>query len=186
MDPKTFFAKSVEQAESCIKMVTPDKLGNATPCSEWDLRALLNHMIGELLWVPELLKGKTIAEVGDRYEGDVGGSDPANNWLRAADAALVAVHRAEPDAVVHLSYGDFPAKHYIGEIGTDVLIHGWDVGQSLQCSLIFYKDIAQAAHDRVLPNIQSYRDSGLVGEPIEVAEDASTQAKLLAIMGRKQ
>lgn len=186
MDPKEFFARAAEEAGSCVKLATPDKLGKTTPCSEWNLRALLNHMISELLWLPELLRGKTIAEVGNRYDGDVCGSDPANNWERAADAALVAVHRADPELITHLSYGDFPAKHYIAEVASNVLIHGWDVGQSLQCSLIFYSDAAQAAYDQLVPNIDSYRDSGLVGEPIEVSEDASIQTRLLALMGRRQ
>jgi uncharacterized protein (TIGR03086 family) len=186
MDPKEFFAKAAEQAGSCVKLATPDRLGNTTPCSEWDLRALLNHMISELLWLPELLRGKTLAEVGIRYDGDIGGSNPASNWERAADAALVAVHRADKDAIVHLSYGDFPTQHYIAEIASNVLIHGWDVGQSLQCSLILYPDAAHAAYDQLAPNIKGYRDRGLVGKPIEVGEDASIQARLLALMGRRQ
>src|SRR2546427_12764915 len=32
-----------------------------TPCEAWDVRTLVNHVVGELLWVPPLLEGKTIA-----------------------------------------------------------------------------------------------------------------------------
>src|SRR5205085_7856583 len=43
----------------------------ATPCEDWDVRTLVNHVVGELLWLPPLLEGKTVADVGDRLDGDI-------------------------------------------------------------------------------------------------------------------
>jgi uncharacterized protein (TIGR03086 family) len=185
MDPKELFAKAVEQATACIRNVRDDELSNSTPCTEWDLRTLLNHMVYETLWVPELLRGKTIAEVGDRFDGDVLGADPVSNWQRSADAALIAVKQADPDMTVHLSYGDFPARHYIAEMASDILIHGWDVGQSLQCSIMFDPAVAKAVYDQLAPNIQGYRGGGFMGEPIDVPTYADIQTKLLAMAGRR-
>lgn len=186
MDPKQHFAKVVDQTGLCIRLIQPDQLTNATPCSEWDLRALLNHMVSELLWMPPLLMGKTIAEVGNKFDGDVLTSDYISAWQRAADGALVAVKHADLDATVHLSYGDLPARNYINDMITDVLIHGWDVGQSMKCSVIFDVALAQAAYDHLEPNMVPYRNSGFVGEPVEVPPDAGIQTRLLAMMGRKE
>jgi hypothetical protein len=33
----------------------------ATPCSDWDVRALVRHVVEEELWVPPLFAGRTIA-----------------------------------------------------------------------------------------------------------------------------
>jgi uncharacterized protein (TIGR03086 family) len=157
---------------------------NPTPCSEWDLRELLNHMVYEVLWVPELLMGKTIAEVGTKHDGDVLHSDPQSAWQHAADAALVAVKRADLDAVVHLSYGDTPARDYIVEIANDVLIHGWDIGRSLHCSVVFDETVAKTLYEVMSPRQAELAATGDFGTRIEVPDDATTQVKLLGLLGR--
>ncbi len=49
-----------------IAAVRPDQWNNDTPCGEWDVRDVTNHLIYENLWAVELFAGKTIDEVGDR------------------------------------------------------------------------------------------------------------------------
>lgn len=186
MDSKELFAKTLEQAKGCVGVVRQEQLTNATPCSEWDLKALLNHMVNELLWMPPLLDGKTIADVGDTLDGDLLGDDAVTAFSTAAEAAVNAVTAAGPDATVHLSYGDFPASHYIGDMATDMLIHGWDVGQSVNCSQVFEPTVAQAVYDHLAPSIQGYRDGGFMGAGVEVSADATIQTKLLALAGRNE
>ncbi len=187
MDPKELFRQTLRQAEPCILKVRGEHLGNSTPCADWDLRALLNHLVYELLWVPELLNGKTVQEIGDRFEGDVLGDDPVNAWKSAAAEALSAVERTDmDDSSVHLSRGEVPASQYINEISNDVLIHGWDIAQSINCSLIFDEGTAQAVYDFILQNIEGYRNSGSFGDEVVVPEGAKVQTKLLALEGRRE
>jgi uncharacterized protein (TIGR03086 family) len=140
MDTRQLLAKSIQQAATCINHAQDGDMSNATPCTEWDLRTLINHMVYELLWVPDLLKGKTVAEVGSAHDGDVLHSDFRTAWQHAADAALVATMHVDMDAPVHLSRGDEPASAYLLEMANDMLIHGWDVGRSLKCSVMFDHD----------------------------------------------
>src|SRR6202051_4679497 len=63
----------------------------ATPCTEWNVRLLVNHVAGEYLWVPEMLSGRTIAEVGDRLDGDVLGADPLRGLINARDVGVAAM-----------------------------------------------------------------------------------------------
>lgn len=165
--------------------IRPEHLANSTPCSDWNLRALLNHLIYELLWVPELLKGKTVEEVGSRFDGDVLDDEPVGAWKTASGNALAAVESADPDMNVHLSRGDVPLSQYLHEISNDVLIHGWDIGQSINCSLIFEPDTAQALYDFMSHEIAAYRESGAIGEEVSVPADAPLQTKLLALEGRR-
>jgi uncharacterized protein (TIGR03086 family) len=185
MDAKTLFAKAIEQAAHCVAQTSPEDLTRPTPCSEWDLQALLNHLVYELLWVPELVKGKTVSEVGGKYDGDVLRSDFQASFKHAADAATMAVHQADLKAIAHLSYGDVSMESYINEIADDVLIHSWDICQALNASLIFEREVCQAVYDNVYPRRQEFADSGLFGTPLEVAADAPLQSKLLALVGRK-
>ena len=53
---------------------------SATPCADWTVRDLVNHIVNEQLWVPDLLAGTTVAEVGDKYDGDRLDDDPLHAW----------------------------------------------------------------------------------------------------------
>lgn len=185
MNPKELFVRSVEQATGCVKQLATNHLGNPTPCTDWDVRQLLNHMVYELRWVPDLLAGKTVAEVGNRYDGDLLGTDPKSAWQHAADAAIVAVKHVNAEAAVHLSYGDVPAKDYVDEVGSDILIHTWDLDQGMSCSLMMEPDLAQYVYDRTLPKKADMAKSSLFAPAVDVPEGATIQTKLLALFGRR-
>lgn len=184
MEPKDLFERALDHASGCIRLVDPEHLGNATPCTEWNLKQLINHIVYELSWVPDMLEGKTIAEVGDKYDGDLLGEDYQRAWDNVAEKALSAVKLVDPAKIVHLSAGDKPAGDYIAEVGADMLVHGWDVDQSVWCSMIMDKTLAQAVYDNSLPKKEQFAKSKDYAGPIEVAKDADVQTKLLGLMGR--
>ena len=104
-----------------------------TPCADWNVRNLLDHVVGEARWAAELVGGATIAEVGDRLAGDLLGSDPAAAWAEARDAALDALARV-PDigtATVELSFGVTPLIEYLHQLTADYLVHAWDLATAI-------------------------------------------------------
>ena len=76
MDLNTLHRRTVESWERYLDGVAADQWDLPTPCTEWDVRALVNHVVGEDRWTRPLLQGMTIAEVGDRFDGDLLGDDP--------------------------------------------------------------------------------------------------------------
>ena len=93
---------------------------------------LVRHIVEEEVWAPPLLAGSTVAEIGDRFAGDLLGDDPVAAFDAAADAALAAVR--EPGAMertVHLSFGDHPASEYAMQLANDHLVHAWDLARAL-------------------------------------------------------
>lgn len=183
MEPKPLFAKVLQQASGTVRMVQQDMLNNPTPCSEWKLKDLLNHMVNELLWAPEIIKGKTTEQVGDRYDKELLGSDPQYAWKHAADAALVAVHSMEGDSIAHLSYGDIKVGAYVQELAADLYIHAWDVGQSLNFTILFDPQVAETLYELSLPKFEQMTKSELFGAP-KIVQSSDLQAKLLALFGR--
>ena len=131
-DIRELFRGGIESYGSRVQAVGPGQWSAPTPCAEWDVRDLVNHLVGEMWWVPPLLEGKTVADVGDRLDGDLVGDDPKSAWDKASREAEAAVGSLPSlDQIVHLSFGDFPAQEYLSQVFADLLIHGWDLARGI-------------------------------------------------------
>jgi len=159
--------------------------GAATPCAEWDVRQLVQHIVGEELWMPPLMEGQTIADVGDRFEGDLLGDDPAGANRQAAKAA---VESTPPDGdqrrIVHLSFGDVPAEEYAHQLAADHLIHAWDLAAATGGDRELPADLVAAVAGWFAEREAAYRSSGAIGEPGPLPDGAGAQDRLLAAFGR--
>jgi uncharacterized protein (TIGR03086 family) len=173
-----WFSRQVDQ-------IRPDQWHLPTPCSDWDVRELVNHVAGEALWTPPLMAGGTIAEVGDRFDGDVLGDAPVDRWHEAAAEAQNAIDASGAlDKNVHLSFGDTPATEYVTQLFADHLIHGWDLAQAIGADTRMDPELVTACatwFDTVEP---LYRQAGAIGPALDVSPDADAQAVLLSRFGR--
>jgi len=121
-----------EAMNSCDKVmhqVGPQHWRRPTPCADWSVRDLVNHLVYEQLWAPHLLAGATLDEVGDRFDGDVLGDDPIDAWERsAADARAAWTAPGALTHTVHVSSGlaDATERHgvFMDVLGLGVLITG--------------------------------------------------------------
>lgn len=184
MDGRIALQQAITLAGNVLVHATDDDWHKPTPCTEWDFEELTKHVVYELLWAAPLLAGKTIAEVGDAYDGDILQGNPIEAWITAARDARNAADAADPEAKVHLSYGDVAAKDYIMELAADVLVHGWDMARARGVEYDIPDELARAAYDYMKPHIAGYQGAGLVAAAVEVPEDASWQEKLIALTGR--
>jgi uncharacterized protein (TIGR03086 family) len=105
-----------------------------TPCAEWDVRTLIHHRLYERYWVPSVLDGMTIEQVGDRFDGDLLGVDQSS-WPHLQASSVEEAHQAvaRPGAVdqtVHLSFGDCRAREYVMQLTADLAIHSWDLARA--------------------------------------------------------
>ena len=91
MDVIDLHRRTVEVFLERVEAIGDDQWADPTPCADWDVRALVNHVVGEDRWTAPLLGGSTIAEVGDRFDGDLLGADPAGSANDAAAEAVAAV-----------------------------------------------------------------------------------------------
>lgn len=158
---------------------------NATPCHDWDVRELVNHNVSENWWACELLAGRSLEEVGDRFEGDLLGDEP----VQAYDASAEAVRRAvapldDLDFPVHVSYGPVPARTYLEHRYVDLVVHGWDLAVATAQDAEIPSDLAESAYETMASQREFVRESEGFGSEIEVPEDADAQTKLLGLLGR--
>ena len=178
--------RALERTRRVVNEVRGDRWEDPTPCSEWSVRDVTNHLAAECLWVPEMLAGKTVQEVGDRFEGDVLGDDPAPAFAAASSNALRALRELDDlEQTVHLSFGDVPAEIYVWQLFTDALVHGWDIARGAQVPLQLDPELCGPALDANRPMItEDVRKIGIIGPEVEVDDDAPVCDRLLGFLGR--
>ena len=183
MDLNTLYHRTVESWADRVNAVSASQWDEPTPCAEWTVRDLANHVAGEDLWTAPLMEGSTIADVGDRFDGDLLGDDPIKSALTAAWEAKESVARELPGrGTVHLSYGEERASEYVLQLAADHLVHGWDIavatGGDTRLDPHLVAEVAAWFADRE----ELYRSAGAVGPRQAAGGDA--QAQMLAAFGR--
>lgn len=170
-----------------VHAIGPDQWDAPTPCTEWSVRDLVNHLTAEQLWVPVLVRdGSTIEEQGDRFDGDQLGDDPVATWDRAVAGALEAF--AEPGALsrtVHLSSGPDSALKYCSQMTMDAVVHAWDLSRAIGAEERLPRPLVDFAVREVSPYAADLEKTGLFGAPQPPPPGADAQAKLLALLGRR-
>ncbi|MGH4028996.1 TIGR03086 family metal-binding protein [Actinomycetota bacterium Odt1-20B] len=169
-----------------VHAVGPDQWDAATPCADWTVRDLVNHLTVEQLWVPPLVRdGESPATVGDTFDGDMLGPDPVTSWDTAAAGAREAF--GEPDALertVELSYGATPAAFYCGQMITDLVVHAWDLSRGIGADERLPAALVDFAVREVTPYAAELEKSGLFATPVPPPPGADVQTKLLCLLGR--
>ena len=166
------------------RQIGSDQWSASTPCSEWDVRALVNHVGGEWLWVGELMSGKTITDVGSTLDGDVLGDDPVATVDGAQASAAAAFETPDAaDRSVHLSFGETTAMDYAQQMAADTVIHSWDLARAIGADAALDPELVDYTYAYMLKVSELWRAGGAFG-PAHTPGDDSTQAKLIALTGR--
>ena len=184
MDAAELHRRTVETWAARMRAVAADQWDGPTPCTDWNVRELVNHVVGEDAWTMPLMRGGTIAEVGGSLDGDLLGDDPLGTGQRLADEAVAVVaERLPAGEKVHLSYGDEDPAEYVRQLSADHLIHAWDLaaatGQDRALDAELVAEVAGWFADRE----EIYRGAGMVATHVDTTSD-DAQTQLLAAGGR--
>jgi uncharacterized protein (TIGR03086 family) len=180
------FRRAAEGFDRHVHSIAEDQWHDPTPCTDWDVRMLVNHVTVEQLWVPPLVQGSSVADVGDRFDGDQLGDDPVAGWEAAIPASLAAFDpEGALEATVSLSDGDKAVAEYCWEMTTDALVHSWDLARGIGADEILDAELVGLVYERTLPVAEHLQETGLFAAPVPVPDDAPLQTKLLALFGRR-
>jgi uncharacterized protein (TIGR03086 family) len=184
------FEHAVASTAEIVKATPAGRMGSATPCTEWDVRALLNHVIGTL-WLAEALFGDQAPRhpmaPGGLPPDDLAGDDPAAAYADAAGAALAAAAAGDALTRVHVTpLGEMPGPGLAGFTTLDILVHGWDLARATGQPADL--DGRLAAHvlgfaEQALATPESR--AARIGPAIHVAAGAPVTQRLVAFLGRR-
>jgi len=169
--------------------VGPGQWHDGTPCSQWDVRTLVHHLLYEQRWVPPLFEGLTIEQVGDRFEGDLMGQD-ASAWPGLLASSIEQAHAAaaQPgalDRTVHLSFGVTSGQEYVIQLTADLAIHAWDLARATGQDDTLGRDVGTLLLPWAEANTGLLTASGMFGSRIDAEPDAPDDVRLLGLLGRR-
>ncbi|WP_410876861.1 TIGR03086 family metal-binding protein [Nocardia sp. A7] len=176
-------ARAAEPLSKIIRTIAPDRLADPTPCSDFDVRGLLNHL---LHWGPSLIGAAHKQEIAPGAEVDLTEGD----WAAALDTQLTDLATAwrDPDAWQGVTRmggpTDLPASLVGGMIVGELIVHGWDLARALGTTVSWDDDLLRYVHSEVAATADQGRAMGIYGPEIPVAPDAPLLDRILGLTGR--
>jgi hypothetical protein len=151
------------------------------------LRDSINHYAYDNAWVPDMVAGHTMDEVGRaRYDGDLLGADPVASIRQiSAAAGRAAAQVTNPAMQVHCSYGDCPAGDYFWQLNIARTMSAYDVAQLIGSGVDLPETLCQAMFHGTAPSAEMWRSFGIYRAPLPVPSTASWRQRYLALTGRK-
>ena len=190
MNETDVFILADQALNNVIQQIKDEQWGIDVPAAmmggrAMTLRELINYHAYDELWVPDVLNGKTIAEVGRSYGEDLLGENPRASYAVINEAGQTAVKQfTDLDKVVHLSYGDFPARDYLVHTTLYRGLQSYDIASIIDVDASMPDDLVQGLWDEISPQAEALRQMGVFGPEVAVAPDASLQDRLLGLTGR--
>ena len=188
MDVVATFERVLDQTNDVVDRVQPEQLGNPTLCTEWDVRAVINHITGGATMFAECVEQGSVpdARLGELMAGDNLGDDFKGRYRAATDRARATF--AAPgalDKMVKLPFGEMPAGVALNIAIMDVMTHAVDIakatGQSIDDEEILTTAL-DVGHQLITDDL---RKPGIFDAEQPADPNASAADKLLAFAGRK-
>ncbi|MEV6420357.1 TIGR03086 family metal-binding protein [Streptomyces sp. NPDC051662] len=174
------FAAVLTEVERLVSAVGPDRLADPTPCAEWDVRALLDHLVWENLIWAGLAEGSPPTDHG----ADHLGADHRAAFRAAASATMTAFRRP---GMLERRYGPAPGRRLVEQLLIEMLVHGWD----LAIATGQRPDFAEGTVEAVLPSVREIYGAlprtrgGSFAPEAPVPDGASATDRLAAFLGRR-
>lgn len=187
MTESALVARAATPMNEIVHAIAPDQLRAVTPCTEYDVRGLLNHL---LFWAPSLEAAarKEFVPPPAQSESEVVLAD--GDWARAVDLQLdrsVAAwsRPAAWEGITHMgSPRELPAGMVGGMVLSELVVHGWDLARATGQHAEWDPELLVFVHDEVAKTAEQGREMGVYGPAVEVTDEAPTLDRVLGLTGR--
>jgi len=178
------YEQSIASTRAVLAGVQADQLDASTPCASWDVKELINHIVGGQHFFKAGMEGTPPAGADADYaSGDfVAAFDEASGAALAAFAAEGALEKT-----VSLPFGDMPGAAVMGLATTDTFTHGWDLAKATAQDTDLAPELAAGLLEQSRMAIQdSFRgpEGAPFGPEQQAPEGASNADQLAAFLGR--
>jgi uncharacterized protein (TIGR03086 family) len=180
--------RAVDDAGRLVDRVTPDELVNPTPCTEWTVRDLINHVTGGATMFAMSAEQGSVPdeEMGRLMTSDNLGTDYKAAFHTATARAMAAFQKPGIlEQIVKLPFGAMPAGVALNIAVFDVTTHAVDLARATG-QTVGDTELLEAAlgmgQEMIGPEL---RQPGVFGPERPAPSGASAEDKLLAFAGRQ-
>ena len=187
-NPIELYEGAVQYMIPIISGIRAEQMGNQTPCSEWNVQALLNHNIKVAEFAHSVLVGTRLRDPTStlQVDGPLPCEGAVDAFVANTNKVLDVIKAAGGlDKVVGTGFGPAPARHFLMFPLTDIVIHKWDLAKATGQDTSLDGSLADACYNTLTQVVEGGRQGGFFGPEVEVLIDAAIQEKLLALSGRR-
>jgi uncharacterized protein (TIGR03086 family) len=150
------------------------------------LREIVGYHAYDDAWVPDMVAGRTMDEVGrDRYGPDLLGDDPRRAFATLVDRACDAVAALDDlDRTVHCSFGDFTAREYLWQVTMFRGLRAHDLALVVGLEPDLEPELVDGLWTEIEPHAEEWRAIGVLPPRVTVRDDAAPLDRLLGLTGR--
>ena len=190
MDAIEALSRSIEEFQGRLDQVQEEDWDKPTPCPNWSVRDLVNHMFLGTRMTVQLLAGGSrddvIAGLGDNL---LDGSDDIS-----ADFATLAEEMRRGfsapsglEGTVDHPMGEIPRTMFIGFRVLDDTVHSWDLARGIGANDELDAEVIGFLWNEIQPMAGGIKDLGIFGDGASgnVGEDAPLQQRYLDLLGRR-
>jgi uncharacterized protein (TIGR03086 family) len=180
-DPVARLSRAVDQTGAIISGIRPDQAALPTPCSQWDVSALVDHVVEDV----RQFTVRASRGTSDQPEASAIGDDWTGAYREAADSLLKAWRREGAlDGTVELPFGEGPAAWFVDLQTADLLVHGWDLAKATGQSTGIDPELGKSALEWGRENLRPEFRGDRFGPEVPVPEEAPLQERLVGFFGR--
>jgi uncharacterized protein (TIGR03086 family) len=184
-DEVGLLTRAVDQTAAAIGAIRPDQAELATPCPDWDVRALVRHIVSQDL------RNFMISARGETADWQSSPEDLGADWagdFRERAAALLGIWRAaDLNRMVTLSGGrEAPLRTWADQQIAELAMHSWDLVRATDAPVALDPALAEhgLAWSRTMLRPQFRGPDKAFGEEVPVSEDAPAYDRLAGWFGR--
>jgi uncharacterized protein (TIGR03086 family) len=186
MSESEFVVRAAARLAEIIGNIKPDQLSAPTPCSEYDVRKLINHM---LFWGPPLEGAARKESVRTPGEAETDVDLTEGDWTATFEAHLDRIVAAWSlpsawEGITRMGPMQLPAALVGGMVVGELVVHGWDLARATGQHPEWDDELLTYLHEEVANNAQQGREMGVYGPEVEVPTEMSTLDRLLGLTGR--
>ena len=185
MDLATAHDRALAATTEIVGNVAAAQFDHPTPCAEFDVRALLNHLIAGNYRFAKVARGER-AETVALTEDFVHDGALAPYRVSAGVLAEAWSDPAVLERTVHLPFGDFPGAFALGIHTVETVVHGWDLAKATGQPTEVDPELCAVAWQNCKDIDDTFRGPGRpFGPPVATPLGGSKTEELVAWLGRQ-
>lgn len=182
-DPRPVLARALDQAGELISTTDPAQAGRPTPCDEYDVAALIGHLVGVVRRIGAVVGGQHFSTAPI----DQPTTDWVGDWTAARSTTDEVLATADLTRQVAVPWGEVSVASAIGSYVGELTTHAWDLAVATGRVDRLDPELAEAALPGAKAKIPAHI-RGMEGIPfgpvVEVADDAPAYDRLVGWNGR--